>query len=80
MKTINVRELRTAMPNLRETLHTEGELLLTSNGEPIARLLPIEPKPSRSRLLPLKAFRDTLPQMTTPSEVLIRQDRDRRGT
>ena len=32
MKTINVRELRNAMPHLRETLAQEQELLLVSHG------------------------------------------------
>ena len=41
MKTINVRELRSVMPQLKETLAQEHELLLVSNGEPVARILPV---------------------------------------
>lgn len=80
MKTMNVRELRQSTPQLKETLAREGEVLLVSNGEPIARLLPVEPSRRRHKLPSLKAFRDTMPLMTTSSEELIRQDRDRRGS
>ncbi len=80
MKTMNVRELRQATPHLKETLAAEGEVLLVSNGEPIARLLPIEVKPRRSKLPSMKAFRATLPMMDVPTAVLIREDRDRRGS
>ena len=80
MKTINVRELRQATPTLKQTLAEEGEVLLVSNGEPIARLLPVQAKPLRSKLPSMKAFRATMPTMKVPSQVLIREDRDRRGT
>lgn len=80
MKTINVRELRQSTPTLKQTLAEEGEVLLISNGEPIARLLPVQSKPARPKLPSLKAFRATMPVMTVPSETLIREDRDRRGT
>lgn len=80
MKTINVRELRQGTPRLKQTLAEEGEVLLVSNGEPIARLLPVVPKPARSKLPSMKAFRATMPRMAVPSEVLIREDRDRRGS
>ncbi len=79
MKTMNVRELRQGTPRLKETLAAEGEVLLVSNGEPIARLLPVVAK-TRPKLPSMKAFRATLPMMKVPSEVLIREDRDRRGT
>lgn len=78
MKTLNVRELRRTIPHLEETLATEGELLLISNGRPIARLTPASPLRARKKLPSLKAFRATMPMVTTPSEVLIREDRDRR--
>ena len=80
MKTINVRELRNAIPRLRETLAAENELLLVSNGEAIARILPATPVARRSNLPSLKAFRESMPRVKVPSEVLIREDRDRRGS
>ena len=80
MKTINVRELRSEIPRLREILAAEDELLLVSNGEPIARILPAQARPPRPKLPSLKVFRATMPSMKTAAEDLIREDRDRRGT
>ena len=79
MKTINVRELRQSTPFLKQTLDAEGELLLVSNGEPIARLLPVAPKIERSQLPAMKAFRASMPAAKVSAQVLIREDRDRRG-
>ena len=79
MKTINVRELRALIPALKEALAVEHELLLVSNGEPVARIVPVSTQNAvRPRLQSLKAFRDTMPMAKTPIEVLIREERDRR--
>jgi antitoxin (DNA-binding transcriptional repressor) of toxin-antitoxin stability system len=80
MKTLNVRELRSTIPHLEETLAIEGELLLVSNGRPIARLISVVPSAPRKRLPSLKAFRARMPTLKTPSQALIREDRDRRGS
>ncbi|MEO5881876.1 MAG: hypothetical protein ABIQ06_05630 [Caldimonas sp.] len=80
MKTMNVRELRQSTSRLKQTLAAEGEVLLVSNGEPIARILPVRPQPLRSKLPSMKAFRATMPRMSDPASALIREDRDRRGT
>jgi antitoxin (DNA-binding transcriptional repressor) of toxin-antitoxin stability system len=75
MKTINVRELRNEIPRLRELLAEEHELLLVSNGEPVARILPTPPR----RPVPsLAEHRAGMPMVKVPSEVLIREERDRR--
>lgn len=75
MKTISVRELRSAMPQLKQTLAREHELLLVSNGEPVARILPVQ----RKRQAPsLAAHRAKMAVVSVPSEVLLRQERDRR--
>jgi antitoxin (DNA-binding transcriptional repressor) of toxin-antitoxin stability system len=76
MQTINVRELRNTIPHLRETLEREHELVLVSNGEPVARILPISEPPAFESMAWLRA---QSPAMDVPSEVLIRQERDRRG-
>ena len=78
MKTMNVRELRQGTPRLKQTLAEEGEVLLVCNGEPIARLLPVESKPARSKLPSLKAFRATMPLLDPPISQDIRRERDRR--
>ncbi len=75
MKTINVRELRSAMPQLKEMLAREHELLLVSNGEAVARILPV----LRRRQTPsLAAHRAKMAMVDVASEVLLREERDRR--
>ncbi len=78
MKSINVRELRSTIPHLSEALAREHELTLVCNGEPIARILPIDsPSPSIESLAWLRAL---APAAGPDSAELIRQDRDRRAT
>ena len=77
MQTINVRELRNTIPHLRETLAREHELVLVSKGEPVARILPMN---APLRFKSMKWLRDQMKPSPVPSEVLIREDRDRRGT
>ena len=77
MQTINVREFRSTIPHLKDTLEREHELVLVSNGEPIARILPVSSPP---KLESLAWLREMSPAVNVPSEVLIRQDRDRRGS
>ena len=77
MQTINVRELRTTIPHLRETLEREHELVLVSNGEPVARILPMH---APLRFQSMKWLRDQMRTSPVPSELLVRQDRDGRGT
>ena len=75
MKTINVRELRNVMPQLKETLAQEHELILVSNGKPVARILPV----LRKRQVPsLAAHRAKMPMVGVPTEALLREERDRR--
>jgi len=78
MRTVSVRELRNEIPHLRETLDAEQELLLVSNGEAIARILPVGPALPKLRSLAhlRKRVGKTLPDSTDD----IRDDRDRRGT
>lgn len=77
MQTLNVRELRNTIPHLRETLAREHELVLVSNGEAIARILPMHPK---RKLESMAAFRAQMPYSEIPSEQLVREDRDSRGS
>jgi len=75
MKMISVRELRSEIPRLRETLEKEHELVLVSNGEPIARILPAPRKRHAASLAEHRAKMGVVP---VPSEVLLREERDRR--
>ena len=77
MKTINVRELRALIPGLKEELAVEQELLLVSNGKPVARIVP----PMLKQTLPsLAAHRAKMQRFPNSTADLIREDRDRRGT
>ena len=73
MRSISVREIRAALPRLEHLLAEEGELLITRNGRPVARVLPsaLEGRiPSRAELRR---------RLEGESEVLIREDRDACG-
>lgn len=77
MKTINVRELRSVIPKLGETLAVESELVLVSNGQPIARIVPFESQPPKLESL---AWLRAMIGPQADSTPLIREERDRRGT
>ena len=77
MQTLNVREFRNAIPHLQEVLEKEHELLLVSNGEPIARILPVQARP---RIQSLKWLRDQVGTILPDSTAMIREERDRRAS
>ena len=41
MKTITIRDLRQRWPDAEKALATEAEIVITRDGKPVARLLPI---------------------------------------
>lgn len=75
MKSVNVRELRAEIPRLKETLEREHELVLVSNGQPVARILPIAPKRKFESLAWLRA---QMKPVTVDTATLLREERDRR--
>lgn len=83
MKSLGIREVRQRYEVLRETLEKEGEVILTHHGKPFARVLPWSGESKRERLArrsrELAKLRKTLPPQKTPSEELIRKDRNARG-
>lgn len=78
MRNLNIREIRQELSHLDELLATEGEIIVTRHGKPIARVLPMETAAPPRRLPSLKWLRDQMPFQEIPSEVLIREDRDAR--
>jgi len=77
MQTLNVREFRNTIPHLSETLAWEHELVLVSNGTPVARILPVDGPPP---LQPMGWLRALSPASEIDSTDLVREDRDRRGS
>lgn len=75
MKELSIREIRQDLPHIDELLATEGEVIVTRRGKPVARLLPVTPK---RKIRSMTAFRATMPFQEVPGEVLIREDRDAR--
>ena len=76
MRSVSVREMRAALPTLERLLEEAGEIVITRNGRPVARVLPMvreEGIPSRAEL------RRRMRRLEVGSEVLIREDRDARG-
>ena len=49
MKAITIRDLRQPWPKTERILQTEKELIITCDGEPVARLVRIVPEPPQHR-------------------------------
>ena len=47
MKTMTVRDVRQKWPEAERSLVSEGEIVITRDGKPVARLLPVEEEPPR---------------------------------
>jgi prevent-host-death family protein len=74
MRSLSIRELREALPSIGQMVESEGEVLLTRHGRPVAKLVPVNP----SRSAPSHAdLRAGMVRMTVSSEELVRADRER---
>lgn len=49
MKTMTVRDVRQKWPEAERSLVIEGEIVITRDGKPVARLLPVEEEMPRKR-------------------------------
>lgn len=74
MKTLSIRELRASLTQLDKIVHTEGELIITRHGKPIARVVPAQ---ARRAMAPKANLRRSLPKLGSGAD-LVRQDRDER--
>lgn len=75
MKQLNIREARQSLAQLEKILAEEGEITITRRGEPIARVVPVDPV----RKIPShQGLRKKMPLLKKGSEALIRAERDRR--
>lgn len=77
MKTLSIREAREGLSHPDAMFADADEVLVVRHGEPVARILPVQP--AKKAFRSLAAFRATMPYQEIPSEVLIREDRDERG-
>ena len=75
MKTLSIREMRSALTRVDQLLARQGELVITRRGRPVARVLPM---PSGRAMPSNRDLRAKMSRMSVPSEVLIREDRDSR--
>lgn len=75
MKTLTIRQMRSALTRLDEVLSKEGEIVVTRRGHALARLLPLRPSRGRPSHRDLRA---RMSRLGVPSEVLVRRDRDDR--
>lgn len=75
MKTLTIREAREGLSHPDQMFADDEEILVVCRGEPVARILPPNPRP---RLRSLKDFLASQPMQTVPSEVLLAEDREDR--
>lgn len=76
MRTVTIREAREGLSHPEQLFADNDEVIVTRHGEPVARILPIHPKPG---LGSLRDFLAGQPIQTVPSEALLAQDREDRG-
>lgn len=75
MRELSIREMRQKLGSLDRLVKTEGEVIITRRGIPVARLLPLHgthTKPNHEEL------RVKMQRLSTPSQILVRDDRDER--
>jgi len=76
MKTLTIREAREGLSHPEQMFAEDDEVLVVRHGEPVARILPAQPRPPRLRSL--AAFLASQPMQSVPSEVLLAEDREDR--
>lgn len=80
MKTLTIREAREGLSHPDQMFADADEVLVVKHGEPVARILPVEPaaKARKKTFRSLAAFRASQPLQDVPSEILISEDREDR--
>lgn len=74
MRTLSIREMRASLGRLDELVDREGELIITRNGQAVARVVPFE---ASRRISSREDLRRSMPRLSSSAE-LIREDRDAR--
>jgi len=77
MRTVTIREAREGLSHLEQLFADREDVIVTRRGEPVARILPIDP--TRPGLRSLRDLLAKQPLQTIPSEVLLAEDREDRS-
>lgn len=75
MRRLSIRETRAALGTIERLLRSEGEIVITRHGRPVARLVPAQ----RTDLPEHAELRSRMEPLRRPSTELIRAERDERG-
>lgn len=75
MKTLTIREAREGLSHPEQMFADSDEVLVMCRGEPVARILPVEPK---RRVRSLRKFLESQPMQTVPSETILAEEREDR--
>lgn len=75
MKELTIREAREGLSHPEAMFADDEEILVVRRGEPVARILPVEP---RRKVRSLRDFLASQPMQSVPSEVLLEEDRQDR--
>jgi antitoxin (DNA-binding transcriptional repressor) of toxin-antitoxin stability system len=75
MKELTIREAREGLSHPEAMFADDEEILVVRRGEPVARILPVEP---RRKVRSLRDFLARQPMQSVPSEVLLAEDREDR--
>jgi len=77
MKTLTIREAREGLSHPDQMFADSNEVLVVRHGEPVARILPVEPRKKAFRSL--RKFLESQPVQTVPSEDLLADEREDRA-
>ncbi len=72
MKKLTIREAREGLSHPETMFADDEEILVVRRGEPVARILPVEP---RRKVRALRDFLAGQPMQSVPSEVVLAEDR-----
>ena len=78
MSTCTVAEAKAHLSELIARVENGEELVITRRGLPVAQLLPVRPVKRPPDWQAIRAFRESLPAVTTSANDLVREMRDTR--
>jgi antitoxin (DNA-binding transcriptional repressor) of toxin-antitoxin stability system len=77
MKTLTIREAREGLSHPDQMFADADEVLVVKHGEPVARILPVEPR--KKAFGSLRQFLESQPMQAVPSEALLAEEREDRA-